>query len=644
MSTAIIPVAPDDELAVSAPPPNAAFQNRIIHPTNLAIEQRRAAAQPLKPREVKQHANRLREINERFTEIGFDAMFVHYKHAYARLAETASQHANEIEPEKKQELSLQLEIAKTEVARLRTQIGPYIELERERRQLNAMLLDHAAAVERQELHKRLAIEMAKEVRKYEEILIEHWSRMGFQHVVFQGKKHVTHRVRFEEIQPTPDAIYYKIKVTRKVLFGFKPALPQGVYAQKLVAPETLTELTAACQRQVTGKITQNNGVWVIVNRLNAQDGLLEYVTLEQLLRNYPETNRPLLPLPIGVGEARQITWINLTQHPHILIGGSTGGGKSNIIRAIICTLIQMHSPDEVQFILVDLKEGTEFRPFESIPHLLQKPVTELEDLANMLNQLAQLRRNRGEQMAAVYARDIDVYNARMPKRMPRIVVIVDEYAAIQEDRSLEKVIQGLVMQITARGRSAGIHLILATQNPSIDILPGASKANMAFRLAAPMPTKSASMTILGKGDAAMLPDIPGRMMAMCGAQTWMVQTPHVRESDYKWAMKAAGEWEGAPVVELPEAHGNFRFTDELLIELMLNEFDGVTATKRILKLVKEDYDISFPQLSKQMKRLIDKKELTFQGQQYKFIRAGSGYKLVPVEPVEQPETREPESE
>src|SRR5690606_22666234 len=202
------------------------------------------------------------------------------------------------------------------------------------------------------------------------------------------------------IEVMPDAIWLKVLVTQKAMFGFKSALPQGVKAYDLIDEKTLRELSIACQRQVTGKATYNNGVWVCVNRLGTTDGLLNYVQLKQLLNNYPADQHELIPIPLGVGEGREISWIMLANHPHILVAGSTGNGKSNLINGWISTLISKQSPEAIRMVFIDLKEGgAEFADYANVPHALMPTITTVEDACNVFAKLDALRSERMQQIA-----------------------------------------------------------------------------------------------------------------------------------------------------------------------------------------------------------------------------------------------------
>jgi DNA segregation ATPase FtsK/SpoIIIE-like protein len=213
--------------------------------------------------------------------------------------------------------------------------------------------------------------------------------------------------------------------------------------------------------------------------------------------------------------------------------------------------------------------------------------------------------------------------------MPRILVIFDEYAAINVQKDVAHAIQQSVMQLLNKGRAVGIHLVICTQNPSVDIVPGPSKANMAFRLAFPMPTKSASMTILGTGDAAELPgDIPGRAVAMVGSKLWQIQTPHVRDSDLQNAIDRAMEFQVGQRIILPEAGVIVGFTTDDLIALSV-QMGGNLGVRVIFPMAKE-MGVTVRQLGKMVEDIVDMKTVHYKDKTYKVVKVRKGHFLQEV--------------
>jgi hypothetical protein len=631
MAVEIVTVNQYDEFGARIPAPSEAFKNEVIHPRNLALQERQQNARLLSRKELitnTREASRLEAELEAAGWYKLKALYKNLKQKYDTCI-IRMEGCAEIE---RQSIQEEISIILLRANEIRHELEAIAPLAARHHALVETLRDHRLALQRHKLHVELTKELAQEAYYFADLLVETWSRLGFKHETLYRNKRYVHKVEFDRVEVTPDAIWFKIYVSKKTMFGFKNVLPQGVKVQDLIDEPVLKELSYACQRQVTAKGSYTSGVWVKVNRIGTTDGLLNYVTLEQVINNYPYEDRAALPIGIGVGEGRVISWIHLSKHPHFLIGGSTGGGKSNTINVIICTLIRNHPPDDVLLVLIDLKEGLEFNHFERIPHLLMPVVKDIEDAASVLNRLEALRNERAAHLAKGGVKDIDQYNAaarsRGLKPMARIVVVFDEYAAIQIRRDLESMIQQSTMQLLNKGRAAGIHMILCTQNPSVDIIPGPSKANMAFRIAGAMPTKSASMTILGTGDAAELPDIKGRMIAMVGAKRWHIQTPHVRPKDLEDAIEAAMSYSPASV-ELPEDVGSISFTEQDVIAIAVDNLGGRLSATLIFDAIKDTGVSSQFQVRELTKRIRSKTEVEHDGVIYSVVKNKNSWRLVP---------------
>lgn len=224
-----------------------------------------------------------------------------------------------------------------------------------------------------------------------------------------------------------------------------------------------------------------------------------------------------LPIILGVDTQGEPTSIDLTESPHILMAGSTGGGKSVLLSAIISGLATAKSPEEMKLILVDTKQ-LDLTLFESLPHVVQTADT-IEKVHEVFTRLMNIIRQRTSQMKGI-ARNIHEYNRIATKKLPYYVVIIDEFAdVIGLDKSLatagiepvasnSRITQRL-QELTQISRAAGIHFIVATQRPSVKIITGDIKANLATRIALRLPTGYDSKTILdeygaekllGKGD------------------------------------------------------------------------------------------------------------------------------------------------
>jgi S-DNA-T family DNA segregation ATPase FtsK/SpoIIIE len=208
---------------------------------------------------------------------------------------------------------------------------------------------------------------------------------------------------------------------------------------------------------------------------------------------------------------------DLARLPHLLIAGQTGSGKSVSINAIICSLLMSATPDEVRLILADPKR-VELAGFNNIPHLVVPVVTDHDKILNALYWAVGEMDRRYRLFARATARNIEAYNATRqgPDRVPYIVLIVDELADLMMSAPIQ--VEKAVTRLAQLARATGIHLIVATQRPSVDVITGLIKANIPARIAFATASAVDSRTILdmtgaekllGRGDMLVLPpDVP----------------------------------------------------------------------------------------------------------------------------------------
>lgn len=624
-----------DAFGVSVPAPMEPFTSVIIHPRNIAIQERQENARRLTRAQLVEVTKKAEADRRALDEASYFAMLADYKllkkrfELYLReLAELPEGSEDRTDKEatiarvREEGIALSQSLKALEPIAVRYQL------------YTGQLKDHRLAVERDQAHDRLNKQMLKEAYRWEEIIIETWTRLGYCHVGYdkRGKK-FTHKVKMSEMMITPDAVWYKIFVTVRLLFGSRSALPKGVHVRDLTDDKTLEELSIACQRQVTAEVGYSTGAWIKVNRIGTTDGLLNYVTLEQVLNSYPHDQRDSFPLPLGVGEGRNISWIMLAEHPHFLIAGSTGNGKSNITTAHICTLIQHHSPDELGMCFIDLKDGAEFAAFADVPHALMPVVKTVEEAVNVLAQMEALRADRMKQIAAAGCKNIIEFNQRFPRqKLPRIVIFIDEYARIKaRGTEFERVADRSVGEITALGRAAGIHLYAATQTPYARILPGEAKNNMAMRMAFALPSVEGSKSIVGNGDAFNLPQgIKGRGIAAVGSTRWQVQTPHCREVDTERSLEIGMNWKPRAVeVFIPKTVQIDVFDEQEMLDIAINELGGNLGAKPIFDYVKVAGTATLSEVREMVKSFTrTHKEVEFEGELYQVKKHGTAWRLV----------------
>ncbi|MBI4281481.1 DNA translocase FtsK 4TM domain-containing protein, partial [Candidatus Uhrbacteria bacterium] len=206
-------------------------------------------------------------------------------------------------------------------------------------------------------------------------------------------------------------------------------------------------------------------------------------------------------IALGKDVAGKAWLAELTKMPHMLVAGSTGSGKSVCLNTIIVGLMYQNGPDDLKFILIDPKR-VELPVYNGIPHLLTPVITDVKKTVNALKWLITEMDRRFELLAKNKKRDIASYNQSNPDRMPYIVVIIDELADLMVAAASE--VEGSIIRLAQMARAVGIHLIVATQRPSVDVLTGLIKANITSRIAFAVASQMDSRTILDTGGAEKL--------------------------------------------------------------------------------------------------------------------------------------------
>ncbi len=248
------------------------------------------------------------------------------------------------------------------------------------------------------------------------------------------------------------------------------------------------------------------------------------VSLRSLLESGP-FKKADTQLTFGLGkDVSGKAWVaGLEKSPHLLVAGATGSGKSVCLNNIIVSLLYQHGPDMLKFIMVDPKR-VELPAYNGIPHLLVPPITKPEDAINALKWTVREMERRLDVLSVAGVRNIASYNKKNKEQMPYIVFVIDELADLMSQAARD--VEALIVRIAQMARAVGIHLVLATQRPSVDVITGTIKANVPTRIAFAVASQTDSRTILdyagaekllGRGDMLFMSPSLSKARRMQGA-------------------------------------------------------------------------------------------------------------------------------
>jgi len=302
----------------------------------------------------------------------------------------------------------------------------------------------------------------------------------------------------------------------------------------------------------------------------------DMVTLGDIFRDFPKGSGPLM-VWLGKDIAGKPVYADLAQMPHLLVAGTTGSGKSGSINCMVSSILLRCSPDEVRMILIDPKR-VELSHFEGIPHLLTPVVTVMKEAANVLANLITEMESRYSKMQLAKARHLEELNrvraGRGQKTLPYILLVVDELADLMMVAPTE--VEDAIIRLAQKSRAVGIHLVLATQRPSVDVITGMIKANVPSRIAFAVSSQidsrvildtSGAESLLGQGDMLFRPLGSSRIQRIQGAfiseeeiQLLTDRCKAQRKPEFREELLAGKEEEGGEVLQADE--------DELLPEAM----------------------------------------------------------------------------
>ena len=306
------------------------------------------------------------------------------------------------------------------------------------------------------------------------------------------------------------------------LYEFEPA--PGVKVSKIV---NLSDDIARNTSSISARVSAIPGKNTI--GIEIPNPKRESVVLSEIISSESFKKKEFsLPITLGKSISGFPLVADLASMPHLLVAGTTGSGKSVCINSIILSILYRHGPDTCKLILIDPKM-LELSSYEGIPHLLTPVITDSGKATSALSWTVKEMENRYRLMSSEGVRNIDGYNQKHKLKMPYIVVAVDEMSDLMLVSGKE--IEGYVQKLSAMARAAGIHIIMATQRPSVDVITGTIKANFPTRISFQVSSKIDSKTVLGEQGAEQLLG-KGDMLFMSSAnKIFRIHGPYVSENE-----------------------------------------------------------------------------------------------------------------
>jgi len=378
--------------------------------------------------------------------------------------------------------------------------------------------------EQRRMENRLKSELRRDIRKKARAIRDTATQLGLCYVRRTGRKKGTiAEIKFRELVATPAAYFLRVR-----------RMPYQTNTTMLEEEYVLQDLGLAVGAPVSVYHNPAHGFWLQIERTGI-GSIPRFIEYAEVLPELPKSAGPLA-FPLGFAANRKFKYGDLEELPHLLIAGTTGGGKSVMLHNIICTILQRSTPKKVRMVLIDLKGGVELSVYRDVPHLLElgedvpQKVFKKEDIETVL-QAVHTEANRRLQMFERHrVRNLARWNQthRGDDYLPRIVVVVDEIANAMLVRSIKRRIEPVIADIGAQGRAPGIHLIISTQHPKSEVVTSLLKANLPAQIAFSTVSISASVVILGHKGAHNLGP-PGRHVFQAERDKFVCQAPYLSE-------------------------------------------------------------------------------------------------------------------
>ena len=431
--------------------------------------------------------------------------------------------------------------------------------------------------------RRLQSVQYEQAQVYAKIIPAVLAKMGLASYARDKKR----RVVTNRVKTIPPVVihedYYMVEVNTA-------RLPYRVKIAQLMAEEILETLSGACKSKVEAFFHPGHGLWYLIPRRGGLGIIPRKIAYDAVMELMPKSD-PIWTLPIGVGENKRLTRIDIRRTPHILIVGSTGAGKTVFVKNMLATLCMKCSPNRLRVVICDFKRGPDYKAFARLPHLgmpypvkwnekllfeddelvdtkeadyMNRVLYNLEDILHILKWAnKEIDRRNGKFDEDIT--DIDRWNAKYRRRpLAHILIMIDELAVIMDQLSKAEAsrLQKTLARTAMLGRSAGIHLVIGLQSLLARYLEGPVSNNIETRIVARCASGPQSGMALGNGSwsAARLPEIRGRIVWRDGMKESELQTPWVDPKKAVALIKAiSAKWEEKPDNKDVEAETIFRW-------------------------------------------------------------------------------------
>lgn len=380
------------------------------------------------------------------------------------------------------------------------------------------------------------------------------------------------KVKIVEVRYSAFAIYLWVD-TRE--------LPYRTRLPDLYSDDILETLSDACERQVAYRSEPGKGFWYVIWRDGAINAIPAMFNYSEAVQMIPQNAGPLYFIA-GVGENNTLRHGDLTKMPHYLVAGSTFTGKSVHLNQMLCQIVERNTPDNVQFLMIDLKGGSEFAFYEGLPHLWRPIVKSPEEVIPALEAYQGEMARRQSLFTSEHVKNIDGYNDKhRDEKLPYIVMVFDEMSLVlnNPDRKMAQAAELRLANILALSRSAGMHSVICTQRPSAEVVKPYIKANAPVRICFAVPSNPDSIIVIDRGDASKIsPETPGRAIWSAGPSIIEIQSPYISDGKIDQVVREAIERGGGVAPKRPDEITLVDILDE-----SINNYGGKLHYKQLYK-------------------------------------------------------------